>query len=124
MIRRFVRQVGVLSLASFGWKHRGTVVRGIDLLRRTPQLVQTGRTDDLATEARAIAALDGPFGTATDVRITGIDDGSVMLRDSLAGPALDAARGTLCSVPNVLDVRTEAVDHPTLDDALARSAAP
>src|SRR3546814_2716559 len=50
---------------------------------------------DLTTEARAVAALDGPFGAATDVRITGVDDGTVMLRDSLAGPALDAARGVL-----------------------------
>lgn len=119
MIRRFIRQAGLFSVVSFGWHHRGTVMRGIDLARRAPQLVQSGRTDDLTTEARAIIALDERFGDETDVRITGIDDGSVMLRDSLAGPSLDAARDTLRAVPTILDVRTEGVDHPTLDDALA-----
>lgn len=119
MIRRFVRQAGLFSVLSFGWKHRGTVIRGVDMLRRAPQLVQTGRTDDLTTEARAILALDGPFGDETEIRITGVDGGAVLLRDNLAGPSLDAARGTLRSVPNVLDVRTEATGHPTLDDALA-----
>lgn len=121
MIRRFVRQAGLFSVLSFGWKHRGTVMRGADMLRRVPNMVQSGRTDDLATEARAILALDGPFGDETDVRITGIDDGSIMLRDTLAGPSLEAARGALRSVPKVLDVRTEGVAHPTLDDALANT---
>ena len=119
MIRRFVRQAGLLSVLSFGWKHRGTLVRGADLARRAPQLVQSGRTDDLTTEARAILALDGDFGDETNVRITGLDDGAVMLRDNLAGPSLEAARDALRSVPKVLDVRTEGTSHPTLDDALA-----
>ena len=119
MIRRFIRQAGLFSVVSFGWHHRGTVVRDIDLARRAPQLLQSGRTDDLTTEARAIWALDERFGDELDVRITGIDDGSVMLRDSLAGPPLEAARDTLRAVPTILDVRTEGVEHPTLDDALA-----
>ena len=119
MIRRLVRQAGFFTVASFGWKHRGTVVRGLDLARRAPQLVQTGRTEDLTIEVRAIAALDGPFGDETDIRITGVDDGAVMLRDTIAGPSLDAARGTLRSVPKVLDVRTEGTAHPTLDEALS-----
>src|SRR3546814_6141394 len=92
MIRRMSRQAGAFTIASFAWKHRGTVMRAVDLLRRTPELVSSGRTEDLTTEARAVAALDGPFGATTDVRITGVDDGTVMLRDSLAGPALAAAR--------------------------------
>lgn len=119
MIRRFIRQAGLVSVLSFGWKHRGTVIRGVDMVRRAPQLVQTGRTDDLATEARAILALDGPFGDETEIRITGVDRGAVLLRDGIAGPSLDVARGTLRSVPNILDVRTEATGHPTVDDALA-----
>src|SRR3546814_4302584 len=117
MIRRMIRQAGAFTIASFAWKHRGTVMRAVDLLRRTPELVSSGRTEDLTTEARAVAALDGPFGAATDVRITGVDDGNVMLRDSLAGPALDAARGVLRSVDPVLDVRTGAGDHPNPADA-------
>jgi hypothetical protein len=119
MIRRFVRQVGALTIASFAWQHRGTIVRAVDLAKRAPQLVQTGRTEDLTTEARAIAALDGRFGDETDIRITGVEHGAVTLRDSIAGPSLDGARGALRSVPTVLDVRTEGVEHPTLDDALA-----
>lgn len=118
MIRRLIRQIGLFSIASFGWKHRGTVMRGIDLARRAPHLVQNGRTADLTTEVRAVIALDGPFGDETDVRITGVDEGAVMLRDNLAGPSLKAARGTLRAVPNVLDVRTGGVAHPTLDDAV------
>ena len=119
MIRRFIRQAGVLSLVSFGWQHRGTVLRGIDLARRAPQLLQSGRRKDFSTEARAILALDEGFGDELDVRITGIDHGSVMLRSTLAGPELDEARDTLRSVPSILDVRTDGVDHPTLDDALS-----
>jgi len=119
MIRRLIRQAGLFTVASFAWKHRGTVMRGVDLARRAPQLVQDGRTSDLTTEARAIVALDGPFGDETAVRITGVDDGAVMLRDNLAGPSLEAARGTLQAVPNVLDVRTEGAARPTVDDALS-----
>lgn len=119
MIRRFVRQVGAFTIASFAWQHRGTLVRAADLVRRAPQLVQSGRTEDLTTEARAIAALDGPFGDEPTVRITGVEHGAVTLRDNIAGPSLDAARGALRSVPTVLDIRTEGVEHPTLDDALA-----
>src|SRR3546814_17629285 len=89
MIRRMSRQAGAFTIASFAWKHRGTVMRAVDLLRRTPELVSSGRTEDLTTEARAVAALDGPFGAAHDVRITGGDAGTVVLIASLAGPALD-----------------------------------
>lgn len=121
MIRRFVRQVGAFTIASFAWQHRGTLVRAADLVRRAPQLVQSGRTEDLTTEARAIAALDRPFGDEPNVRITGVEHGAVTLRDSIAGPSLDAARGALRSVPTVLDIRTEGVEHPTLDDALTTS---
>jgi hypothetical protein len=119
MLRRLIRQAGTFTVLSWGWKHRGSVLRGVDLARRAPALVQDGRTDDLLTEARAVAALDGPFGDETSVRITGIENGSVMLRDSVIGPELDAARGTLCQVRDILDVRTEGIEHPTLDEALA-----
>lgn len=119
LMRRTVGKVGMLSLASWGWQHRGSMIRSADMLRRAPQLLQDGRMDALTTEARAILALDKDFATDTDVRITGIDEGDVVLRDTLAGPTLQEARDALCSLRDVLDVRTEATEHPTLDDALA-----
>ncbi len=119
LIRRIVGKVGLLTLASWAWQHRGSMVRAADMLRRAPQLLQDGRMDALTTEARAIVALDKDFASDTDVRITGIDEGGVVLRDTLAGPKLQKAHDALCSLRDVLDVRTEAAEHPTLDDALA-----
>lgn len=118
MVRRLIRQVGTFPVLWWGWKHRGSILRATDLARRAPHLLQDGRTEEMLTEARAIAALDRPFGDETAVRITGIDNGAVMLRDSIVGPELDAVRGTLSGVRDVLDVRTEGMEHPTLDDAL------
>jgi hypothetical protein len=119
MIRRLFRQIGTITVLSFLWKHRGSVVRGIDLAKRTPTLVRDGRTRDLAAEARAVVALDGPLATETGVRISGIEDGSVLLRGDPAGPELQSARTTLLTeVPNVVDVRTDAAGQPTLDTML------
>lgn len=119
LVRRMVGKVGMLTLATWGWQHRGSMVRSADMLRRAPQLLQDGRMEALTTEARAILTLDKRFAADTDVRITGIDEGGVVVRDTLAGPRLQEARDALCSLRDVLDVRTEATDHPTLDDELA-----
>lgn len=108
----------MVTLASWGWQHRGSMLRAADMLRRAPQLVQDGRMEALTTEARAIVVLDKDFARDTAVRITGIDEGGVVLRDSLAGPKLQHAHDALCSLRDVLDVRTEATEHPTLDEAL------
>ena len=116
MIRRMLRQVGSMAVVTFLWQHRGSVVRTTDLARRLPQLVTTGKTDDALTEAKMIMALDGSAPTSTEVRITGIDDGAVTLRGDLPASSLEAARHALLSVPDVLDVRTDAADQPTFDD--------
>jgi hypothetical protein len=118
MIRRMFRQVGSVAVASWMWKHRGSVLRTSDLAMRAPQIVRTGRTADLPVEAKAILALDRTHPTDASVRITGINDGSVTLRD-LDGKDLEAARSSLCSVREVADVQTRPVDQPTVDDALA-----
>jgi hypothetical protein len=118
MIRRLFRQVGTMTVVSFLWKHRGSVVRGVDLAKRAPTLVRDGRTRDLTAEARAVVALDGPLATETGVRISGIEDGSVLLRGA-GGPELQSARTTLLAeVPHVVDVRTDAAGQPTLDTML------
>jgi hypothetical protein len=119
MIRRMFRQVGALTVTTFLWQHRGSVVRVVDLGRRLPQLVGNGKSGDAVTEAKAIVALDGSVPTSTDVRITGVHDGAITLRGDLHVDALDAARDALLGVSDVLDVRTDSVDQVTLDDALA-----
>lgn len=113
------RQVGSVAVASFLWQHRGSAVRAVDLARRLPQLVSSRRGGDALTEAKAIVALDGEVPTSTDIRITGISDGAVTLRGDLHDESLDAARHALLGVSDVLDVRTDGAEQPTLDDALA-----
>ena len=98
MIRHLFRQVGSVAVASFLWQHRGSVVRTVDLARRLPHLVQDGRVRDALTEAKAIVALDGRIPTRMDVRITGFDDGSMMLRGDLPLDHFEEARATLLAV--------------------------
>lgn len=107
-----------MAIAGFLWQHRGSVVRGFDLACRLPQLMTGGRTGEALTEAKAIVALDGEVPTSTDIRITGVEDGAVTLRGDLHSESLDAARQALLSVDDVLDVRTDATDQTTFDDAL------
>ncbi len=113
------RQVGALTVATFVWQHRGSVVRALDLGRRLPQLLGNGKGGDAFTEAKAVVALDGALPTSTDVRITGIDDGAVTLRGDVPVESLAAARGALLGISDVLDVRTDALDQTTLDDTLS-----
>jgi hypothetical protein len=108
-----------MAVATFLWQHRGSVVRAVDLAKRAPQLVSGGKSADALTEAKAIVALDGKVPTSTDIRITGISDGAVMLRGDAPEDSLDVARTALLGVSDVLDVRTDGVDQPTLDEALA-----
>ena len=119
MIRNLFRQVGTVAVASFLWQHRGSVVRSLDLALRLPDLVRDGRIRDGLTEAKAIVALDGKMPTRTDVRITGFENGSMTVRGDLPLDHFDEARHTLLGVADVVDVRTSAVEQPTLDDALA-----
>jgi hypothetical protein len=95
------------------------VVRAIDLLLRLPALLRSGRSGEAVTEARLIVALDGPAAAVTDIRITGVRDGDVMLRGDLAPASLELARHSLLDVANVVDVRADAYDQPTIDDAIA-----
>lgn len=119
MIRRMFRQVGSVAMATFLWQHRGSVMRTADLARRLPQLVSTGKSGDAMTEAKVIVALDGTVPTSTGVRITGVDDGAVTLRGDVPPSSLESARQAVLSVSDVLDVRTDATEQPTVDDALA-----
>lgn len=107
-----------MAILGWAWQHRGSVTRGFDLAKRVPELVRDGRTSQLAAEARAIVALDGPLASDTHIRISGIDDGSVLLRGQPAGAGLEVARATLTSLPDVVDVRTDDRDQPTLDSLL------
>jgi hypothetical protein len=119
MIRRLLRQIGVMTMATFVWQHRGSAVRAVDLARRLPHLLSGGDRAAAVTEAKAIVALDGHVPTSTDIRISGIQDGAVTLRGDLQSRSLDVARQALLDVPDVLDVRTDGGEQPTLDAELA-----
>lgn len=119
MIRRWLREAGTTAILVWAWRHRGSVARTVDLAKRAPELIRDGRSGDLAAEARAIAALDAPLATDTGIRISSVEDGSVLLRGQPSGEPLAAARAALTSLPNVVDVRTDDRDNPTLDSMLA-----
>jgi hypothetical protein len=119
MLRRIVRQVGFVTLTKVVWEHRGTVVRTVDFGTRVPQRVRRRDTKDALTEVRAILALDQEAPSDTDIRISGVEDGAIMLRGTLTPARLALARQALLPVRDVLDVRTDAGDQPTLDDELA-----
>ena len=119
MLTRFFRQIGWMTVTTFSWRHRGSMVRAVDLLLRLPSLLRSGRAAEAVTEARLIMALDGPAATVLDIRITGVRDGDVMLRGDVAPTSLELARRSLLDVADVVDVRADAYAQPTLDDAIA-----
>ena len=108
-----------MAVVTWAWQHKGSVVRAADLAKRAPTLVRDGRTADLAAEAKAVIALDGVLPADTDIRISGIEDGSVMLRGQPAGQPLEAAREALTTIGTVTDVRTDNAEQPTVDSMLA-----
>jgi hypothetical protein len=118
-----VREVGLVTIAMFSWHHRGSLIRSVDLLLRLPVLLRTGRTADALTEATAISALDRDAPTDTDIRITGVHQGDLVLRGDLSPDALDVARTTLLGVRRVVEVRSDGSQQPSLDDDLAPARA-
>ena len=119
MFTRMFRRIGWMTVVTFSWQHRGSMVRLVDLLLRLPALLRNGRTAEAVTEARLIMALDGPAATATDIRITGVRDGDVTLRGDLTPASLELARHSLLDVAKVVDVRADAYHQPTVNDAIA-----
>jgi len=124
LFRRLVPQIGLMTVAGFAWRHRGTVVRVGDLARQVPKLVNENGTAELGSHARAVLALDAALPTDTSVRISGIDNGSVTLRGDPGGHALDVATTALCDLPNVSDVRTDGATHDVVDSVLSGPSAP
>ena len=119
MLRRLIRQLGAVTVAQALWRHRGTVLRTADLARHEPQRVRCRETDDLLTEAKAVAALDRAVPTDTSIRITGIDAGAVTLEGQADPRELAAARAALLRVPKIADVQTDGAGSPSTDDVLA-----
>ena len=118
LIRLLVRRVGMVAITSFTWQHRGSAVRTFDLVLRVPRLLRDGRARDALTEAKAIVALDAKVPTRTDLRLSGVHDGTLLVRGDVALDSLDEARTTLLAVDDVVDVRTVSARQPTFDDAL------
>jgi|GEM_PF-5427621 len=121
MHRRWLYQTGSLALLNAGWRHRGSLVRGLDWAKRLPGRMRDGRTAELVTEARAIMALDRELRTDTSIRITGVNNGTVSLRGQPAGSSLDTARSVLLPVADIVDIRTDDLGQPTLDNLVAGS---
>ena len=119
MTRLLIRRVGMVAITSFLWQHRGSVVRTVDLACRLPQAILDGRARDALTEAKAIVALDRKVPTRTDVRISGFEDGSMLLRGDLPLESFEETRATLLAVGDVVDVRTSPVGQHTFDDVVA-----
>ena len=109
-------------MAGWAWRHRGTLRRAGDLAVRTPVMLREGRTPELATEARAVLALDATLPKETSVRISGIDAGTVTLHGDPGARAVTAVRTALLHVPGVADVRSDGSTLPTTSSML--SAAP
>lgn len=122
MIRSTLRQIGTLTIATWVWHHRGSALRVVDMGMRAPQLVRDNQVQDALVEARAILALDGPIPTDTTVRISGVDAGTITLRDDLDPSTLGVTTQTLLKISDVLDVRTDSTGHTTVDDALDAGA--
>jgi len=119
LVRHLVRRVGMVAITSFTWQHRGSALRTFDLALRVPRLLRDGQARDALTEAKAIVALDAKVPARTDLRLTGVHDGTLLVRGDLPRDSFDEARATLLAVDDVVDVRTVSARQPTLDDALA-----
>jgi hypothetical protein len=122
MIRSTLRQIGTLTVATWVWHHRGSALRVVDMGMRAPQMVRDNQVQEALIEARAIVALDGPLPTDTTIRISGVDAGTVTLRDDLDPSTLDLASQTLLKISDVLDVRTDGTGHAAVDDAIGAGA--
>ena len=119
LFRLLFRRVGMVAITSFTWQHRGSALRTFDLALRVPRLLRDGQARDALTEAKAIVALDAKVPARTDLRLTGVHDGTLLVRGDLPLDSFDEARATLLAVDDVVDVRTVSAHQPTLDDALA-----
>jgi hypothetical protein len=117
-----VRKIGFITLTKVTWEHRGSAMRLLDLGTRMPQLLRTRDSKAALTELKSIFALDKTAPSDLDVRITGVDDGSVVLRGGVSADRLERARKALLGVSGVLDVRTDAGAQPTLDATMATAS--
>jgi hypothetical protein len=112
LLRRLVPELGLLTVARFAWKHRGTVVRTIDLAVDVPRLVREDGAQGIVRHGRLLYELDRAMPTDAAVRISGVDDGAVTLVGDPGPKALQRATDALCSVRGIVDVRTDGTNHP------------
>ena len=117
--RRILRQVSAAAVVRWSWRHRGTIVRGADLVLRLPDRVRLGRFGDMVTEAKVISRLDQAFARNLDVRLEALTDGEITMRDGLDPNDLGIARNLLAPMAGIVDVRTDVAHQPTMEDALA-----
>jgi hypothetical protein len=112
LLRRFVPQIGFLTVAGFAWNHRGTVVRAVDLAMDAPRLLKEGDTRSLVQQGRLLYELDRKLPTDLRVRLSGVDHGAVTLAGDPGPEALSLATDALCGIHGITDVRTDGTSHP------------
>jgi len=58
LLRRLVPELGYVAVAQYAWRHRGTVVRALDLARLAPEILQTEGLGGIAERGRVLLELD------------------------------------------------------------------
>jgi hypothetical protein len=123
MLKRLLPQIGSLTLIGVAWRHRASIIRVADLARHAPQHLLDGHPQELATEARAVLALDAALPESSNVRIRGVENGTVSLRgQGPVGHDLETARDTLLSVMMLVDVDSDDLGQQNFNDLLAAQA--
>ncbi|MDQ2649961.1 MAG: hypothetical protein M3Z03_10435 [Actinomycetota bacterium] len=58
IVRRFIPQLGFLTVAGFVWNHRGTVRRAVDLAVDVPQILRDDGLDGVVQQGKVLFELD------------------------------------------------------------------
>jgi hypothetical protein len=58
LLRRLVPELGYLAVARYAWRHRGTVVRAVDLALQAPQVAQAEGVGGIIARGRTHQELD------------------------------------------------------------------
>lgn len=90
----------------WAWRNRYDLLRWSRFALRLPTEVRTRDLDDIVTEARARIALsaDARTRTASDLDITGYENGSLIVRTPGEKPLAQVAREVLAQVTGVTDI--------------------
>jgi hypothetical protein len=69
IVRRFIPQLGFLTVAGFVWNHRGTARRVVDLAVDVPQILRDDGLDGVVQQGKVLFELDRTRPTDMKVRL-------------------------------------------------------